>query len=341
MAKKSYPKGMTEMEWKRKQGMELLRMGTKQAHVARKMGVNRRTVYDWRKRMDNDQDFRNRKKKGRNSRLTDDQKKRLKEIIDNGAVSYGFPTDLWTLKRIASVIEKEFGVHYNTTYIWQLLRVLGYSAQIPIAVAMEKDDDYVKRWLSEEYPQYVKEAREHDATILFLDESGMQSRPNVRRTWSIRGKRHQMSVKEARDRISIVSAVSEDGELFFSMKYESMRDHDIVSFLEQLLSEINGFIYIFWDNITIHRSEDVKEFLFDNNDRMITRRIPAYSPELNPDEWIWDALKYQELPNFCPSSKEELWHTAEETLLRMKSDPERIKKIIVGTKLPLPSLVGS
>ena len=151
----------------------------------------------------------------------------------------------------------------------------------------------------------------------------------------MKGKRPQMSVKEARDRISIVSAVSEDGELFFSMKYESMRDHDIVSFLEQLLSEIKGFIYIFWDNITIHRSEDVKEFLFDNNDRMITRRIPAYSHELNPDEWIWDALKYQELPNFCPSSKEELWNKAEETLLRMKSDPERVKKIIMGTKLPL------
>ena len=125
------------------------------------------------------------------------------------------------------------------------------------------------------------------------------------------------------------------------MKYESMRDHDIVSFLEQLLSEINGFLYIFWDNITIHRSEDVKEFLFDNNDRMITRRIPAYSPELNPGEWIWDALKYQELPNFCPTNKEELWNKAEETLLRMKGDPERIKKIIMGTKLPLPSLVGS
>ncbi len=87
MAKKSYPKGMTEMEWKRKQGMELLRMGTKQAHVARKMGVNRRTVYDWRKRMDNGQDFRNRKKR-RNSRLTDLQRANLKETIDNGAMRY-------------------------------------------------------------------------------------------------------------------------------------------------------------------------------------------------------------------------------------------------------------
>ena len=73
------------------------------------------------------------------------------------------------------MIEKEFGVHYNTTYIWQLLRVLGYSAQILIAVAMEMDEEYVKKWLSEDYPQYVKGTREHEATILFLDESGMQN----------------------------------------------------------------------------------------------------------------------------------------------------------------------
>lgn len=80
-------------------------------------------------------------------------------------------------------------------------------------------------------PIYLKEAREHNATILSLDESGMESRPNVRRTWSMRGERRQMSMKEARDKISIVSAVSEEGDLFFSMTYESMKDHDILAFL--------------------------------------------------------------------------------------------------------------
>ena len=89
-----------------------------------------------------------------------------------------------------------------------------------------------------------------------------------------------MSVKEAGDKISIVSAVSEDGELFFAIKYESMRDLDIITFLEQLLFEIRGFICVFWDNITIHHGENVKEFPFDHNDRMITRRIPAYSPRI-------------------------------------------------------------
>lgn len=74
---------------------------------------------------------------------------------------------------------------------------------------------------------------------------------------------------------------------------------------------------------------------------MIMGSIPAYSSELNPDEWIWDALKYQELSNFCPTSREELWQRAEETLLKMKGDPDRIKMIIMGTKLSLPSPVKS
>lgn len=173
--------------------------------------------------------------------------------------------------------------------------------------------------------------------ILFLDESGMQSRPNVRRTWSMRGKRPEMKVREKRDKISIVSAVSTEGDLFFAISEESMSEDDIISFLEQLLREIESFIYIFWDNITIHRSRKVKQFLFDSNNRMITRRIPPYSPELDPDEIVWNILKYQELPNFCPDNMEELKSTAIQTMNRLKSDPERLKSAIRASALPLPA----
>jgi transposase len=331
---------LTETEWKRKEGMELLRSGMKQTAVAKKVGVNRRTVYEWKKRIENDHDYRSRKKAGRKSRLSVEQKETLKKIIDSGALAYGYSTDLWTLKRIADVIEKEFSVHYNTTYIWQLLDVLGYSAQMPLLSAVEKNHEYVKEWLENEYPEYVKEAREKNATILFQDESGMQSRPNVRKTWSQRGKRPVMKVRERRDKISISSAVTEDGNLYFMIVKESMNEDHIITFLDQLLSEIGGFLYLFWDNIMIHRSNKVKEYLGIHNDRLITRRIPAYSPELNPDELVWNDLKYQELPNFCPKNYDELYSKAETTLVKLKADPAKMKQIIKGTKLPLPSTLG-
>lgn len=327
-------------EWKRKQGFEMLKKGMKKSVISKKLGVNRRTVYNWSLRLAKSEDWRDRKQPGSKSRLTKNQKEKLKEIIDSGPRTYGYDTDLWTLKRISEVISKEFNVNYNTTHIWRVLKNLGYSAQIPVAVAMEQNNDYVGEWLEKNYPEYVKEAKEKNATILFQDESGVQSRPNVRRTWSKRGKRPVMKVKERRDKISISSAVTPDGDLYFMIREESMKGNDTISFLDQLLSEIQGFLYIFWDGITIHRSRDVREYLGAHNDRLITRRIPSYSPELNPDEYVWDALKYQELPNYCPASMEELKYKVTSTLNKMKSNPEKMKRIIRGSKLPLPPLMG-
>ena len=179
-----------------------------------------------------------------------------------------------------------------------------------------------------------------NATILFQDESWVQSRPNVRRSWSKRGKRPAMKVKDNRDGISITSAVTPDGDLYFMIRERSMGSEDIISFLDQLLSEINGFLYILWNNITIHRSRIVKDFLKTNNDRLITRRIPGYSPELNPDEYVWNTLKYQELPNFCPANMDDLKNRVISTMNKLKSDTEKLRNIIKGSSLPLPSIMG-
>ena len=134
----------------------------------------------------------------------------------------------------------------------------------------------------------------------------------------------------------ITSAVTPDGGLYFMIREGSMNSNDMINFMEQFLSEINGFLYIFWDSITIHWSRTVKDFLEMHNDRLIRRRIPAYSPELNPDEFVWNALKYQELSNFCPARMDELKNKVILTMNRMKSNPEKMKNIIRGFE-PFPS----
>ena len=327
-------------EWKRKQGFEMLKKGMKKSVISRKLGVNRRTVYNWSIKLEQNGDWHDKKQPGSRSKLTKVQKEKLKKIIDSGPRSYGYDTDLWTLKRISEVIEKEFDVEYNTTHIWRVLKNIGYSAQIPVAVAMEKNTEYVKEWLEKNYPEYVKEADEKNATILFQDESGVQSRSNVRKTWSQKGRMPRIKTKENRDRISITSAVTPDGNLYFMIKEGSMDSNDIISFLDQLFSEIHGFLYMFWDNITIHRSRIVKDFLETHNDWLITRRIPAYSPKLNPDEYVWNALKYQEIPNFYPTNLNDLKSKVTLTMNKLKSDPEKMKRIIRGSSLPLPPTMG-
>ncbi|MEM3859573.1 MAG: transposase [Candidatus Micrarchaeaceae archaeon] len=83
--------------------------------------------------------------------------------------------------------------------------------------------------------------------------------------------------------ILITSAVTNKGDLYFITMNESIDEDNTIPFLEQLLSEIDGFTYIFWVNTTIPRGKNAKIFIFDNSNRIITRRIPSHSPELNPD----------------------------------------------------------
>lgn len=85
----------------------------------------------------------------------------------------------------------------------------------------------------------------------------------------------------------------------------------------------------------------VKEFLGKHNDVLIKRRIPPYAPYPNLGELVWNALKYQKLLNFSPESYEKLCERAEIAMNMMKSDPESMREIIRGIKLPLASTVGN
>ncbi len=100
----------------------------------------------------------------------------------------------------------------------------------------------------------------------------------------------------------------------------------------QKLTVCGRLSYNFW-----RYHSKVKEFLVSHNDWMITRRIPAYSLNLNPDKFVWNILKYQELHNFCPNSAEDRESTVEATMTILKYDPARVRKAIRGSKFPLPA----
>ncbi|MBX8647033.1 MAG: transposase, partial [Thermoplasmata archaeon] len=99
-----------------------------------------------------------------------------------------------------------------------------------------------------------------------------------------------------------------------------------------------GNIVLLWDNGGPHRRVDVKQFLYENRKRLYTRRFPAYAPELNPDEQIWNVLKYQELSNWCPDTVEEMKARVKGVMSRLKRNPERIRNAMVHSRLPLPSI---
>ena len=129
------------LEERRKDAVRRMRAGERPIDVARDLGVSPQAVHNW-KRAAADGGLR-----ALNSvpqhvptcRMSGSQKRNLRTILRRGAMTQGFPTDLWTCDRIAEVIRKEFGIRYHSAHLGRLLRAMGYTPQKPKTEARERD----------------------------------------------------------------------------------------------------------------------------------------------------------------------------------------------------------
>jgi len=111
-----------------------------------------------------------------------------------------------------------------------------------------------------------------------------------------------------------------DAELYFSVYPYDITGAEIILFLDMLSKRIPRMMLL-WDNASIHRSSEVKEYLYMMRHKLETRRFPAYAPELNPDEYIFSHIKCKELAYFCPENKEEMKLGLRKAIARMVRKP--------------------
>lgn len=111
---------------------------------------------------------------------------------------------------------------------------------------------------------------------------------------------------------------------YFDMFEGSIKSEHLVVFLQHLQRAIPGKLTIVWDGLPAHRSRFVSEYLDTLDGRIVTCRLPAYAPELNPVEYIWAHLKHHELPNVCAKDMWRLGHGARKSLKRMRRRPKLI-----------------
>jgi transposase len=156
MATKRYKRDLEEMELRRRKGMRMLARGVAQAEVARTLGVSRQTSSSWAKKLGDDAQAWRRKPLGRPGGLRGEQKKALAKALVAGAVVNGFPNELWTLARVAQLIEREFGLPYSTVHVWRILRELGFSSQRPAGRALQRDEAAIKTWRTKRWPALKK-----------------------------------------------------------------------------------------------------------------------------------------------------------------------------------------
>lgn len=153
------PKGSSaELERRRRRAVALLDQGIKPAKVARVVGVSRASVTRWRDSYQEggEDALAAHPHPGRRSRLTARQRERLIELLLEGPEALGYPTALWTLRRVADVVQHNFGVHYHPGHVWYLLRSMNWTCQKPESRARERDEEAVARWRAVDWPDIKK-----------------------------------------------------------------------------------------------------------------------------------------------------------------------------------------
>jgi transposase len=148
------------MEERRMQAADLFRRGVMPAEIARQLGVSHQVVSEWRKawQAGGRRALRGAGRAGRRPKLSRVQLAKVEKALLKGAEAHGYLTDLWTLPRVAEVIERLTGVAYHPGHVWYLLRdQIGWTWQRPTRRAVERDDAAIEQWVTQRWPRLKKE----------------------------------------------------------------------------------------------------------------------------------------------------------------------------------------
>ena len=139
----------------------MLQDGVPLSEVARHVGVWPGSVVRWRDAYERagEEGLKAKRHPGRKPRLSAQERGRLGELLVQGPQAHGYRTQLWTLPRVAEVIEKEFGVSYHPGHVWRILRAMEWSCQKPERRARERDEEAIRRWRQKRWPHIKKRSK--------------------------------------------------------------------------------------------------------------------------------------------------------------------------------------
>lgn len=218
-------------------------------------------------------------------------------ILLKPATAYGYDTDLWNTRRIASVLKKELNLTVSRMSVHRALVKLKQSYKKPEKRFIEANDKEQKEWQEKIIPEIKKVIKKHNAILYFEDEANISLTPVVGKTWGPIGQKVIKKFTGNKGSLSAISAISNDGRLIFNLHENNKRykSPDIIDFLAQMLKHHpRRHLVVIMDNAPCHKSKSVKKFIKTQN-RLHVFNLPPRTPEFNPDEKLWNHLKHQEL----------------------------------------------
>ena len=257
-------------------------------------GVSLSCLYEWRKAfllrgMDS---LVYRHGGGRPEKLTPRQKKRLVELLDAGPLMVGFETACWNSVIIRVLIWREFGVLYNRHYVCTLLRNLGFSFQKARFVSDHLDEAKRQAWLRDKWPTILRAAKRRKGMILFEDEASFAQWGSLSYTWSRRGRQPEVPTSGKRKGYKVFGAIDYfSGRLFYQGIEGRFNSESYQTFLTMIMAQTRKHLFLIHDGAKYHISQATQQFFDVHRKRITVHRLPSYSPDYNPIEYLWKKTK--------------------------------------------------
>ena len=320
-------------------GVQAVQSGESPTKIAEMLGVNQWTIFNWlsKYREGGWNNLKQKKSPGRPQKIQGRYLKWIYNMIMKDPRQLKFSFALWTRKRVQQAIKEKYGISLSVTSVGRLMSQLGFSPQRPIQKAYEQNPSLVKKWLKREFPKIKKLAKEEKATIYFGDEAGLRSDYHSGTTWSPRGETPVVKKTGKRFRLNLISAISSKGQMKFMTIRGKINGDVFIEFLKRLLAENKRPVYIIVDGHAIHKSKKVKEFINSTEGALKLFYLPPYSPELNPDELVWNHLKYHCVGKLFIKTKSELQTKVLSYLKSLQKKPQIIKSFFQKPSLKYAS----
>lgn len=325
-------------QWRRFQALRLKERGWRQWKIAEAMSVSEVSVSHWfaRVRVGGPQALLAHPSPGHPSALSPAQRRLIPEFLWHGPEAYGFRGAVWTCARVAKVIEEEFDVAYDKGHVSRLLKELCWTPQMPIRRAIQRDEDAIRHWREDVWPQLFQQAKIERRTLVFVDEAGFYLLPAVVRTYAPCAQTPVLHPKLTRDHLSVMGGMMPSGRIYTLARQESLNGLHSIEFLVHLLRLAGRRLMVIWDGSPIHRRTIVKQFVSETNGSVRLEVLPGYAPDLNPwDEGGWHHLKYVEMRNLVCRDVEELHQEFHLAVGRLRQKPYLIRSFFSQAGLKL------
>lgn len=325
-------------EIRRKRALFLHRKGWSGTRIAQVLGVSPSAVSRWltSARQHGWRGLNSKSRKNQGTRISPKKLKFLVDFLKVGADNFGFTGPVWTASRVASVIQQQFGVRYHPNHIAKILHKLNFSFQKTQKDILERDDTVIFQWVTQTWPSLRKTAVFEQREIVFVDESAFYLTPHRKSSWSEKGHPLHVMGQFHGEHLSVIGAVTWHGRLLIQVHRHACHGEEVVQFLAHILGQLPGKIMILWDNGAIHKSKEVQAFLkLDTDKRLRIEEFPSYAPELNPQEYIWRQLKYDDLVNRTTYGLESLREHLKKAVNRLRKKIEMVKRLVSHAGLSL------